>query len=111
MAKNYSKLFLNCNAGCSVYCREKLQCGMVAAHHQMLPVVHFVPRFFVDERIRPSAAVLFLFDKENGKTTRGKVYSCRQSADTAADDDNIGITILWERHECAAFCSSTRLRW
>jgi len=111
MAKRHGKFFLNCNAGESVYCREILQRGMVAAHHQMLSVVHIISRFFVDKRIRPASAVLSLLDEKNGKTGSGKAYRRRQSADAAADDNNIGITTLWKMHESGAFCFSTTPRW
>ncbi len=58
----------------------------------MLAVIDLVSRLVMDKGIGPAAAVLFLFDEENGISVRGKVDGRSETRNATPDDDNVGST-------------------
>jgi hypothetical protein len=64
-------------------------CLVIASHHQVLTVVDLISCRIIDEGIRPSTQMLSPLKNDDGQSARGEVDSGAQTAQTAADDNDI----------------------
>src|SRR5271154_520924 len=61
----------------------------IAAHQDMLSVVHEIAGLLIDERVGAAAEGGLAFEHGYTETTRSKRYACRQTGETSTDHDNV----------------------
>jgi len=68
---------------------QKIQRLAIAAHHDMLSVVHEIAGLVIDKRVGAATQSRLAFQYSDAKASRAKSHACRQAGETSSDHNDV----------------------